>query len=83
VGSNTKSRDKTDLPALVEWIVVVKEETDAPPVTPVAPPAASSAPSAGGDLPEEFSLETFISWLEGKGAGTASKGRRHARSFMA
>jgi cellulase len=45
--------------------------------------APSSAPSTGnGDLPKEFTIETFISWLEGKAAGTASKARRHARSLM-
>jgi len=60
------------------------EENDTPVVTPVATPAASaSAVPSAGELPEEFTLETFISWLEGKAAGTASKARRHARSFMA
>jgi cellulase len=51
-----------------------------------APAASSSAaapkPSAGsGDLPEEFTIATFITWLEGKASGSASKARRHARSF--
>jgi cellulase len=60
------------------------------PSTPSAPassaaPAASAAPSTGagessGALPKEFTIETFISWLEGK---ASSKTRRHARSFAA
>ncbi|KAF2822518.1 hypothetical protein CC86DRAFT_410117 [Ophiobolus disseminans] len=56
----------------------VKE--DIPAVTPVASGVAKPTPSASaggaGELPEEFTLETFISWLEGKAAGTASKARR-------
>jgi cellulase len=63
---------------------------------PVKTPAASSAPVASstpspssgtgnddestGALPTEFTLKTFITWLEGK-AGNASKARRHARAF--
>lgn len=49
-----------------------------------AAPVASPAPSAGsgsGELPTEFTLETFIAWLEGKAAGSSSKSRRHARAF--
>lgn len=48
-----------------------------------ASPVASSAPapssgSGAGTLPATFTLETFISWLEG---ASASKARRHARAF--
>ena len=51
--------------------------------TPAASSSAAPAPSTGdGDLPEQFTIETFITWLEGKAAGSASKVRRHARSFM-
>lgn len=57
---------------------------ESPAATPVAEkPTSSSAPSApssGGALPESFTLETFITWLEGKASGS-SKTRRHARSF--
>jgi len=63
--------------------------------TPVASPSASAspipssvpapAPSTGagesGALPATFTIETFIAWLEGKAAGSASKARRHARAF--
>lgn len=65
----------------------VKEDTPAPSASAVATPVASPAPSTGagessGDLPTEFTLETFIAWLEGKAAGSSSKARRHARSFF-
>lgn len=46
--------------------------------TPVATPAPSTGGSDSGALPEEFTIETFISWLQSK---TSSKARRHARSF--
>jgi cellulase len=54
------------------------------PSIPSAKPIASPAPSTGagessGALPKEFTLETFISWLEGKAGG---KARRHARSLF-
>ena len=53
------------------------EPSTAPSATP------SAAPSTGGDaLPESFTIDTFISWLEGKASGSASKARRHARSFL-
>lgn len=47
-----------------------------------AQPAASSPSTGGssGSLPESFTIETFISWLEAKAAG--GKARRHARSFF-
>jgi cellulase len=54
------------------------------PSIPSAKPVASAAPSTGaggssGALPKEFTIETFISWLEGKAGG---KARRHARSMF-
>jgi cellulase len=54
------------------------------PSSPSAKPVASAAPSSGagessGALPKEFTIETFISWLEGKAGG---KARRHARSMF-
>ncbi|KAI4676349.1 uncharacterized protein J4E88_007264 [Alternaria novae-zelandiae] len=53
------------------------EPSTAPSATP------SAAPSTGGDaLPESFTIDTFITWLEGKASGSASKARRHARSFL-
>ncbi|CAI9625300.1 glycoside hydrolase family 61 protein [Alternaria burnsii] len=57
-----------------------------PVATPIAeeePATSSAAPSTGGDeLPETFTIDTFITWLEGKASGSASKARRHARSFF-
>ncbi|KAH7092578.1 glycosyl hydrolase family 61-domain-containing protein [Paraphoma chrysanthemicola] len=66
---------------------VEEEDTPVPSASAVATPVATPAPSAGaggssGDLPAEFTLETFIAWLEGKAAGSSSKARRHARSFF-
>ena len=51
-------------------------------VTPEAQkPSPSTAPSSG-NLPETFTLDTFITWLEGKASSSASKARRHARAFL-
>lgn len=47
-----------------------------------APPAATSAAAGSGSGAErEFTLETFIAWLEEQ-AGSSKKARRHARQFM-
>ncbi|KAL6702508.1 hypothetical protein ACN47E_001598 [Coniothyrium glycines] len=62
--------------------VVVPEESE--PTTSAAP-VASPAPSTGAgsdELPTEFTLETFIAWLEDKAGSSSSKARRHARSFL-
>ncbi|KAF1940117.1 hypothetical protein EJ02DRAFT_407141 [Clathrospora elynae] len=62
--------------------------SSAPSSAPVATPAASAAPTpstgAGesGGLPKEFTIDTFITWLEGKASGSASKARRHARAMF-
>ncbi|KAH5125489.1 hypothetical protein HBI25_006000 [Parastagonospora nodorum] len=54
------------------------------PASSSAPAASPSpAPSTGGGessgaLPKEFTIETFISWLESK---ASAKARRHARAF--
>lgn len=68
--------------------VATPVEVDPTPAAPTASsvPAASAAPSAGAGagsdaLPETFTIETFIAWLQGK-AGSASKARRHARAFF-
>ena len=48
-----------------------------------APSASAESGSGAGDLPEEFTVETFIAWLEGKvGGSTGEKVRRHARAFF-
>ncbi|KAL6710663.1 hypothetical protein ACN47E_007720 [Coniothyrium glycines] len=64
---------------------VEAEESPAVPSASSAP-VASAVPSTGaesgsGGLPETFTVETFISWLQGK-AGASRKARRHARAFF-
>ncbi|KAH9996367.1 chitin binding domain-containing protein [Xylariaceae sp. FL0662B] len=45
-------------------------------------PASSAPVTASSDLPEEFTLSTFISWLQEKaGFSSSTKARRHARDF--
>jgi cellulase len=77
--------------SVVAKVTPTPTQAAAPVKTPVgsSAPAATSTPSpssgAGDDestgaLPTEFTLKTFITWLEGK-AGNASKARRHARAF--
>jgi cellulase len=63
-----------------------KAPSAAPSAVPATPSAAPSTPSAApstgnGDLPEEFTIATFISWLEEKASSASNKARRHARSF--
>ncbi|EOA86603.1 hypothetical protein ACJQWK_08934 [Exserohilum turcicum] len=54
-----------------------------PVATPVAEkPAPSAAPSGGNALPESFTIDTFITWLEGKAGISSGKARHHARSFF-
>lgn len=56
-------------------------QNNATPATPVA----SSAPSAGSDsgsvTEKEFTLDTFVAWLEEKAGSSSTKVRRHARAF--
>lgn len=61
----------------------VPESSSAPAPAPSSAPAPStgSGEEPSGELPATFTLETFITWLEGKAAGAASKARRHARAF--
>lgn len=62
---------------------VASAAPSASPVSPVASPAPSN--STGGDsgaLPKEFTIETFIKWLESKASGSSSKVRRHPRAFL-
>lgn len=64
----------------------VATPVEEPTATASASTVASATPSSGAggsdELPTEFTIETFISWLEGKAAGSSSKARRHARSFF-
>lgn len=55
-------------------------------VTPSATSAAAEAPSStgaasGSSLPEEFTIQEFVSWLKTE-TGSSAKARRHARSFF-
>ncbi|KAF9701396.1 hypothetical protein EKO04_000312 [Ascochyta lentis] len=49
--------------------------------TPVASAAPTSTGSSDSSLPETFTLETFISWLEKAAGSSSAKARRHARAF--
>lgn len=61
-----------------------KTSAAAPTKTSAAAVAVSSAPaqSGGAALPKEFTLDTFIAWLEEKAGETGKKTRRHARAFQ-
>lgn len=61
------------------------DEPETPATSATAAPIATPAPSTGAgsdDLPTEFTIDTFITWLEGQAASSSSKARRHARSFF-
>ncbi|USP76321.1 glycoside hydrolase family 61 protein [Curvularia clavata] len=84
-GSTTPSKPSPSTPA--SSATPSKPSTPAATPSSAAPaatsaPAASAAPSSGSELPESFTLETFITWLEGKASGSSKKARRHARSFL-
>lgn len=80
----TPSAPAASAPASPSATPVTEEEPETPTTSPVAPaPSTGAGEGSSGELPEEFTLETFIAWLEGKAAGTASKARRHARAFLA
>lgn len=73
-------------PAVVEQKPSKSPVASATPVA-TASPVASAAPSTpskgageeqSGALPEKFTIDSFITWLEGKATG---KVRRHARAF--
>jgi cellulase len=79
--STPSTPTKPATPSVVPSAAASAAATSAVPSS--APSAVpSAAPSTGngnsGALPKEFTIETFISWLEGK---ASSKERRHARSF--
>jgi len=49
--------------------------------TPVA--SSTPVPSSGAELPETFTLDTFIAWLQkNAGSSSSSKARRHARALF-
>jgi cellulase len=83
--SASAAAQATPTPTPTQAAGPVKTPAAAPsaPASPVASSAPAPAPSSGasdGALPTEFTLKTFIAWLEGK-ANNASKARRHARAF--
>lgn len=61
---------------------IEEDNTPAPTASSAPAPAPSSGAGGSDDLPAEFTLETFIAWLEGKAAGSSSKARRHARALF-
>ncbi|GKU08155.1 murein transglycosylase [Fusarium langsethiae] len=89
VPSNTTVPTFTPAPTPVTPTSLVTSATAAPTqgalevTTSVAPiatmPASNDEPSVSDDLPETFTLDTFIDWLRNK-AGP-KKARRHARQF--
>ncbi|KAG9384676.1 Glycosyl hydrolase family 61 [Pyrenophora tritici-repentis] len=89
-GSETPSGSNSSAPAATTSAaaVAVSSSAAASP-TPVADspsggdaPAQTGSPSSGGALPKEFTIDTFISWLEEKAGGKSSqKVRRHPRAF--
>jgi cellulase len=48
-------------------------------LAPTTTPAATA--NAGSALPNEFTLDTFIAWLQTEAGSGAAKVRRHARAF--
>jgi cellulase len=97
-GAGSVSAPSTPTKPSTPSVVPSAAPSSAPSAKPAAPAAPSAVPSAvpssapsaapstgnggSGGLPEEFTIETFISWLEDKASGKASnKERRHARSF--
>lgn len=72
-------------PATSSIATPAEDEKTAPAPSATSAPVATPAPSAGGDsddLPTEFTIYTFIAWLEGKAAGASTKARRHPRAFF-
>lgn len=80
--STTPSKPSSSTPAASSTPSKPSTPAASPSSAATSAPASSSAPSSGSQLPESFTLETFITWLEGKASGSSSKARRHARSFM-
>jgi cellulase len=67
-------------PAPVEFSAPVASSSPIASPSPIESSAPAPSSGAGNDLPKEFTIKTFIAWLEGK-AGNASRARRHARAF--
>ncbi|KAL5116326.1 hypothetical protein ACEQ8H_005784 [Pleosporales sp. CAS-2024a] len=58
---------------------VASPSASAAPVASSTPAPSPGAGESSDGLPKEFTIETFISWLESKASGKAR--RRHARAF--
>ncbi|KAJ4301778.1 hypothetical protein N0V90_003872 [Kalmusia sp. IMI 367209] len=61
---------------------VVDNETPSSTSAAAEVPSATATGSAGSTLPEEFTVQQFISWLKTETGTTSAKARRHARAFF-
>jgi hypothetical protein len=50
--------------------------------TPAPSASATSSAGSGSTLPEEFTIQQFISWLKTETGSASKKARRHPRSFF-
>lgn len=85
-GSETPSGSNSTAPAATSAAAVAVSASPVASATPSATPSPSGdAPAQTGSpstLPKEFTIDTFISWLEQKAGSTSSqKVRRHPRAF--
>jgi cellulase len=87
-GSSPSSSAPTPTPTPSKTAAPAKTSSAAvsatPAVTPVASATAvpSSTPSSGAGIAEkQFTLETFIDWLQKEAGSSAAKLRRHPRAF--
>ncbi|KAF3033509.1 hypothetical protein E8E12_004882 [Didymella heteroderae] len=82
--AKTSAAATSAAPAATSSAAVQNNAVSTPVASATATAVASAAPSSTGSsgaLPETFTLETFISWLEKAAGSTSSKARRHARAF--
>jgi cellulase len=83
-GSGSSSPTATSAPAATSSAAVKNAAASSTVPVASATAVASSVPSAaagsGSGLDKEFTLDTFIAWLQEK-AGSSSKVRRHSRAF--
>ena len=80
-GSSKASEDSPAKVSPVAKNVAVASATPTASASPVASAAPTSSPSSDSSLPETFTLNTFISWLEKTAGSSSSKARRHSRAF--
>jgi len=84
-GSETPSGSNSTAPAATSAAAVAVSSSPVASATPTAPSTPGDAPAQTGSpsaLPKEFTIDTFISWLEEKaGSKSSQKVRRHPRAF--